>query len=140
MKNLANCTTVEFLRQVNKIRHAAEGFIKDTGILEIRRQKAVITDSMTDEEKNAVYKKQARVNLSDMLDACLDTNAEKTVEIIGLCCFKDTDESKDMEVSELLDVAFDLLGSQRVLDFFTRLMKSGLTDTADTSSEPTSKN
>lgn len=38
MKTLANCTPVEFLRQTNKIRHAVEGLLLDSGVQEIRKR------------------------------------------------------------------------------------------------------
>ena len=74
MKNLANCTPVEFLRQTNKIRHSVEGWLKETGILEVRKNKPIlieITDTMSDEEKQKAetenkkrYEAQAKKNIT----------------------------------------------------------------------------
>ena len=89
MKNLANCTPVEFLRQTNKIRHSVEGWLKETGIMEVRKNKPTlieITDNMSETEKadaETENKKrleaQAKKNISDMLDKALDKNAEKSI-------------------------------------------------------------
>lgn len=133
MKTLANCTTAEFLRQSNKIRNAVSDFLKETNILEIRKNMPEITESMTAEEKNAAYKEQARKNISDMLDCALDENAEKAVEVLGLMCFKEGKEAQELDVVDILDVALELFTSERVLNFFTRLMKSGLISTGSTS-------
>ena len=129
-KTMANCTTAEFLRQSNKIRHAIAEYLDYTKILDIRKNKPVFKDGMTDDEKKAAIKAQARKNISDMLDCALEDNAEATVRILALLCFiEDADEAAQLEPFEVLDVIM----SERVLNFFTRLMQSGLIDMADTS-------
>lgn len=127
---MANCTTAEFLRQSNKIRHAVAEYLDFTKILDIRKNKPVFTDGMTDDEKKAAIKEQARKNISKMLDNALEENAEATTRILALLCFvDDAEEAEQLDPFELLDVIL----SERVLNFFTRLMQSGLIDTADTS-------
>ena len=127
---MANCTTAEFLRQSNKIRHAVAEYLDFTKILDIRKNKPVFNDSMTDEEKKAAIKEQARKNISAMLDNALEENAEATTRILALLCFvDDTEEAERLDPFELLDVVL----SERVLNFFTRLMQSGLIDMASTS-------
>ena len=129
-KTLANCTTAEFLRQSNKIRHAVAEYLDFTKILDIRKNKPVFTDSMTDDEKKAAIKVQAKKNISAMLDNALEENAEATTRILALLCFvDDAEEAEQLDPFELLDVVL----SERVLNFFTRLMQSGLIDMADTS-------
>lgn len=130
MKTLANCTTVEFLKQSNKIRHAVSEYLAETKIMDIRKNKPVIKDGMSEEEKKAALKDQARKNISDMLDAALEENAEATTRILALLCFvEDAKEAENLDPAEVLDV----LMSERVLNFFTRLMQSGLIDTGSTS-------
>ena len=129
-KTLANCTTAEFLRQSNKIRHAVAEYLDCTNILAFRKNKPVFTEGMTDKEKKAATKLQARKNISAMLDSALEENAEATVRILALLCFiDDAEEAEQLDPFELLDVIL----SERVLNFFTRLMQSGLIDMADTS-------
>ena len=127
---MANCTTAEFLRQSNKIRHAVAEYLDFTKILDIRKNKPVFTDGMTDDEKKAAIKAQAKKNISAMLDNALEENAEATTRILALLCFiDDAEEAERLDPFELLDVIL----SERVLNFFTRLMQSGLIDMADTS-------
>lgn len=129
-KTMANCTTAEFLRQSNKIRHAVSEYLDFTKILDIRKNKPVFTEGMTDDEKKAAIKVQAKKNISAMLDNALEENAEATTRILALLCFiDDAEEAEKLDPFELLDVVL----SERVLNFFTRLMQSGLIDMADTS-------
>lgn len=135
-KTMANCTTAEFLRQSNKIRHAVAEYLDFTKILDIRKNKPVFTDGMTDDEKKAAINAQAKKNISKMLDNALEENAEATTRILALLCFvDDAEEAEKLDPFELLDVVL----SERVLNFFTRLMRSGLIDMADTSQKSAQK-
>lgn len=129
MKTLANCTVKEFLRQANKIRHEAEDLFVAADIAEIRKRTVKFTGEETPEEKEKLITQQAKKNISDIIDNCLDRNVDLTVKVIGLMCFKNEKEAAEMEVTEFYDVAFELLASQRVIDFFTKLVNSGLIDT-----------
>lgn len=123
MKNIANCTTIEFLKQANKIRHEVEKFFDVTGIMEIRKTAPTYESDDTPEIKEEKLKKQAKENLSKILDECLENHTEETVKIIGLACFKTQEEAEQMSVNELFDVVFELIGNERVIDFFTKFMK-----------------
>lgn len=129
MKTLANCTLKEFLKQANKIRHEAEDLFVAADIAEIRKRTVKFTGEETPEEKEKLITQQAKKNISDIIDNCLDRNVDLTVKVIGLMCFKSEKEAAEMEVTEFYDVAFELLTSQRVMDFFTKLVNSGLIDT-----------
>lgn len=129
-KTLANCSLREFLQQINKIRHVAADFYKDCKIGEIRKHVPVFTGNETQEEKRQMLKEQGRKNLSDILDFCLEKNVDKTIEIFGLMCFKTPDESAEMDSGEFFDIAFDLISSDRVVNFFMKLANSGLINTA----------
>ncbi len=129
IKTLANCKVKEFLKQANKIRHEVEDLFKAANIKEIRKNIPTFTGEETEEEKAEIIRQQGRKNISDILDNCLEKNVDKTVKVIGLMCFKTEKEAENMEVSEFYDVVFELLGSKRVMDFFTKLVNSGLIDT-----------
>lgn len=129
IKTLANCTLKEFLKQANKIRHEVEDLFTVANIKEIRKNIPTFTGKETEEEKAEIIRQQGRKNISDILDNCLEKNVDKTVKVIGLMCFKTEKEAENMEVSEFYDVVFELLGSKRVMDFFTKLVNSGLIDT-----------
>lgn len=129
-KTLANCSLKDFLRQTNKIRHAAADFYKIIGIADIRKILPTYKGDETPEEKEKLRTEQGKKNISLVLDKCLDENIDKTIEIIGLMCFKSAEEAAEMDAGEFLDVCFDVLGSERVITFFTKLVSSGLIDTA----------
>lgn len=141
MKNLANCTPVEFLKQTNKIRHSVETWLKDTKILEIRNNKAnliEITDNMTDTERTEAeqentkrMREQVKKNLSDMLDNALETNADKTVELLALMCFIEPKDANSVKPTEYLKNASEILSDQDVIDFFTSLMRWDQTNILD---------
>lgn len=133
-KNLANCTGVEFLVQSNKIRHAVEGWLKETGIMELRKRKAEgkrsITSDMTAEERKAVNEENARLdreqakkNVSDMLDVCLEKNPQKTLELLALMCFVEPRDAGKLNTADLLLNFGEMLGDEGVVRFFTSLLK-----------------
>ena len=128
-KTLANCTLKEFLKQANRIRHEVEDLFTVANIKEIRKNIPTFTGEETEEEKAEIIRRQGRKNISDILDNCLEKNVDKTVKVIGLMCFKNEKEAENMEVSEFYDVVFELLGSKRVIDFFTKLVNSELINT-----------
>ena len=139
-KNLANCTNVEFLVQTNKIRKQVASWIKLTDILNIRKKRpeglTKITESMTDEEKKAAEAKNAplieaqwKQNISDMLDAALEKNAEKTVELLGLMCFLTPEETKEASPFFLIRNFWEMFSDKDVMAFFTSLMRSELIPT-----------
>lgn len=123
MKTLANCSPVEFLRQTNKIRHAAAGFMKETGVLELRKRRPELTGKETDTEKKAALDKQARKNLSDMADLLMDTNAEKTAELLGMLCFMEPEDVVKAKGIDFLTPAIELLNSRPVIDFLLSLAR-----------------
>ena len=129
MKNLSNCTLAEFLKQINHIRHKAADLYRAIGISEIRKIMPELKGDETPEEKERLRQKQGIQNLSVILDRCLEDNAELTIEVIGLMCFKTKEEAEQMEVSELFSAVFDMLGSKRCIDFFTKTVKPVLIDT-----------
>lgn len=129
MKNLSNCTTIEFLRQINLIRHKVSEFYKAIDVAGIRKLMPEYKGDETPEEKEKMRQRKGMENFSLILDKCLDENLELTVEVIGLMCFKTKEEAARMEISELLDTVYDILGSKRCTDFFTKWVKPVLTDT-----------
>lgn len=132
-KNLANCTGVEFLRQTNRIRHQIEGWLKNTKVLEIRKRKATITEitaDMAPEEKlkaeaqnDIARRAQARRNIDEMLDACLEKHPEETLKVLALMCFVEPAEAEQVPPTVLLANFAEMLSDEGVMRFFTSLMK-----------------
>ena len=133
MKTLANCSLAEFLRQTNKIRKEVAVFLEQTKILDIRKVLPDLKECKTEEEKREKIQKQSKENISNMLDAMLEENADATVRLLGLLCFKEGEELEELNPVDVIGVVLEILSSKRVLDFFTSLMKSGLIDMGDTS-------
>lgn len=130
MKTLANCTLKEFLQQTNKIRHKAADFYNIIGIADIRKTMPTLTGKETPEEAEKKRIEQGKKNISAIIDKCIDANIDATIEIIGLMCFKTPEEAENMNATEFIDVVFEIIGSERVMNFFTKMVKSGLIDTA----------
>lgn len=130
MKTLANCSDMEFLRQTNRIRKYAESWLKNTGVLEIRRRELPKPDeSLTDEEKQEAYRRSAKSRLDDMLDAALEEHTEETVKLLRMMCFIDPEDDTQLTGTQILKAASDMIDNQDILDFFTSLGRLGLMNT-----------
>lgn len=128
MKTMANCTPVEFLRQANKIRHSAAKLLGAAGIAEIRKRMPNFTGDETPEERKTALNKQGVKNLSDILDALLDVNAEGTAALLGMMCFQEPEDMANATGMEYLGAALELIESKPVLDFLLMLVGSAPKD------------
>ena len=141
MKNLVNCSPVEFLRQTNKIRHEAESWVKGIDLKSLQRlpdDLVVVTDSMTTEEKEKTEREnreKIRANtyrkISNLLDRALDEHAEETVNMMALMCFIEPDKVNDVGMITLLNEITTMLCDKTVLDFLSSLIRLGQTDFGD---------
>ena len=125
MKTIANLNGVEFLRAINRTRHAVEKLLSVTGVLNIRKNVPTFTGNETPEEKAEMERAQVKKNLNDMLDSLLETHPEETYECIMALCVREEGEPEPDGI-ELIMAAFSLIGDKRVLDFLVQLGKSGL--------------
>lgn len=123
MKTLANCTPVEFLKQTNQIRHFAADLFTKAGIKEIRARQPELTGEESAEEKSQKIKDQGAKNLSDMLDALLEIDAEGTVKLLGMMCFMSPEDALASNGVDLLGNAMELLNSKPVMGFLMTLSK-----------------
>lgn len=123
MKNLANCTLREFLRQTNKIRKAVKKWMDDTKIIEIRTRLPEMKDIADAGARAAAMRRQGVKNVDDILDAALEKYPDETAEIIGLCCFKESEELDDLKVSDILGAAREMIDDPEVVGFFTSLAR-----------------
>lgn len=127
MKTIANLNGVEFLRAINRARHAVEKLLTVTDVLKIRKNVPKLTGKETPEEKEKLHRAQVKKNLNDMLDTLLETHPEETYEcIMALCVLEEGEEPDGLE---LVSAAFSLISDKRVLDFFMQLVKLGRLDT-----------
>lgn len=133
MKNLANCTPSEFLKQTNRIKKSVEKWLKATDIMEIRKRMPKgmpeVTADMSTSEKQKVLEKrqkmlreQSNKNLSAILDAMLEEHPEETLEVLALCCFVEPEKVDDNPMSYYLRSVYEMIEDDAVKDFFTLLM------------------
>jgi hypothetical protein len=119
MKNLANCSPTEFLRQTNRIRKSVQKWLTDTDIINIRKRLPDIETDATDDDKKKALEEQARENVNAILDAVMDEHPEETVELLALLCFVEPDDADNHTMDEYFSALDDMLNSQSVVSFFT---------------------
>ena len=125
MRTIANLNGVEFLRAINRTRHAAEKLLKVTDVLNIWKKRPTFKGDETEEEKLEMSRNQIKKNLNDILDTLLEKHPEETYECIMALCVRDEGEPEPDGI-ELIMAAFNLISDKRVLDFLLQLGKSGL--------------
>lgn len=140
MKTLANCTPREFLKQTNRIRIAADEWLTATKILEIRQRMPELPEARKPDSKEELkediearrkaFADQMRNNTFAMLEAMLDTNADKTEELLALVCFVEPKDADKYTMSEYLACIGELLTDAGVLSFFDSLVKLGVSNMA----------
>lgn len=136
MKNLANCKPSEFLRQTNRIKKSVERWLTDTDILNIRKKLpdyGLIENGMDKDDAKQILReniekrnKQARENLSRILDAILDEHPDETLEVLALLCFVEPEHVDDYTMDEYLKSISEMLGSEAVIGFFSSLARWGV--------------
>ena len=130
MRTIATLKGTEFLRAVNNARHAVEKLLKTTNAAGIWKAMPAFEGNETEDEKHEKTKAQVKRNLSNLLDALLETHADATCECIMALCVVE-DGAPEPDGIDLMMAALDIISDDRVLDFFGKLMKSGLLSTGN---------
>lgn len=125
MRTIANLNGVEFLRAINRTRHAVEKLMNVTDVLNIWKKNPTFNGDETTEQRHEMAREQIKKNLNDVLDSLLEKHPEETYECIIALCVRDEGEPEPDGI-ELLMAAFNLIADKRVLDFLLQLGKSGL--------------
>lgn len=138
MKNLANCTPREFFAQSVKIKKSVEEWLDVTKIMDLRKIKPanlIKVDGLSGEakvkaieENKRLWKEQSKKSLSILFDRMLDENAEKTIEVMALCCFVDPADIDNHTMSEYFKAIGELISDEGVLSFFISLVQLGQTN------------
>lgn len=138
MKNLANCKPSEFLAQTFRIKKSVQEWLDVTEIMEIRKNmptNLIKLDNLSGDaretaiaENKKLMEKQVKKNLGDMLDKMLEENAEKTLEVLALCCFIEPDDVDNHPMSEYLESIGELISDKGVLSFFISLVQLAQTN------------
>ena len=126
MKTIASMQGAEFLRQCNKIRHAAADLMQDTQVLEIWKRTPSFTGKENPELRKVMIEKQSKENISDMLDALLDTHAEETYNVLKLMCV--TEEGEEPTGLDMAIAGLEIVTSPKVMDFLSSLARLAQTD------------
>lgn len=122
MKNLANCNVREFLTQTNKIRKSVANWLSLTQVLEIRKNRPVFTEDVSEEERKKAMTEQAKKNVSDMLDSILDKYPDETAEMLGLMCFIEPKDLNKHKMTELFSSFNEMINCEEVISFFISLV------------------
>ena len=125
MRTIANLNGIEFLRAINRTRHAVEKLMNVTDVLNIWRKNPTFKGDETPEQRHEMAREQIKKNLNDVLDSLLEKHPEETYECIMALCVRDEGEPEPDGI-EMLMAAFNLIADKRVLDFLLQLGKSGL--------------
>ena len=125
MRTIANLNGVEFLRAINRTRHAVEKLMKVTDVLNIWKKNPSFKGDETQEQRHEMQRNQIKKNLNDILDTLLEKHPEETFECIMALCVRDEGEPEPDGI-ELVMAAFNLISDKRVVDFLLQLGKSGL--------------
>ena len=125
MKTIANLNGVEFLRAINRTRHAVEKLMKVTDVLNIWKKNPTFNGDETEEVKLEMSRNQIKKNLNDILDNLLEKHPEETFECIMALCVREEGEPEPDGI-DLVMAAFNLISDKRVVDFLLQLGKSGL--------------
>ncbi len=138
MKNLANCKPSEFLAQTFRIKKSLQDWLDVTQLMKIRKtkpEKLIKLEGLDeDERKKAIEvnkkltREQMNKNLNEILNKMLNENAEKTLEIMALCCFIEPEDVDNYPMSDYLEALGELMSDKGVLSFFSSLIQLGQTD------------
>lgn len=128
LKTLANCSAVEGLKQINKIRERVADYYESIGVEHIKNKYHELASKAEKAEQKAITKKF----MDDVFNAALSANAEKTIEIVGLLAFMDAPACYSLTLDEAYEIITESMKSRAVLDFFSSAVKSVQINTADT--------
>lgn len=127
MKNLANCTPREFVKQTGLMADALENWIKVTDIVNIRREVPdlpAIPDNGSEgrekaiKERSVIIRKAAMENAFKIVRKAFKEHPDETLEVVAYACFIPLDEIDNYKMSDILRSVTELINDKDVLDFF----------------------
>lgn len=127
MRTIANLKGADFFRATYNVVEEVEKFNNATQLMAIWKKRPDYPDGATEEEKLEIMREQVKKNWREMLKSALHTNADATYSFV-MCLFVLEDGESEPDGMEMLMGALDLIADERVIAFFTKLLKSGLLD------------
>ena len=138
MKNLANCTPTEFMKQTYIIKKDLEKWIEHTGIKDIRARKpellSVPIEATAEEKQKIIEKNKALIreqglkNFSEILDVAMEKYPDETLRILALLCFVDPAEIDSHPMSEYINCVAERIQDEAVINFFISFYRWGQTN------------
>ena len=132
LKTLATCKPSEFLKQTYRIKKAAEIWLTDTDIMNIRKnvpevppidRKAPVEEQEAQRKANEKTLSDAALkNVSAMFDAIAGEHPDETLTLLALCCFVEPEHVDDYEIADYLEALSGLMNHRATRDFFTSLL------------------
>lgn len=123
MKTLATCNPIEFITQTNRIRRAAESWLKNTKVVEIIKRKEKMPENATREQLIEIRTEQLKGKAMDLLDACFESYPRETAELLGLICFVEPKDLEKHKMTEFLGCFNEIIESPEVVNFFMSLTR-----------------
>lgn len=130
MKTIATLKGADFLRACNKVRYVAQEMLAETNVLELRKRMPILSEKMTEEERNAALEKQVKKNISDMLDRLLEEKPEETYKLLQALIIPD-EGAGELDGIDLLCAALELVSDPKVISFLSKLTGLVLANMAD---------
>lgn len=127
-KTLANCTAIEGLKQINKIKKHISGYYDEIGVPALKEKYKKLTETEPPEKKDELSKQF----MDDIFEAALEANAEKTIAIVGMLAFLTPEESAKLTLDEAYDIITESMKSRAVMDFFSSAVTSVKKGTGNT--------
>jgi hypothetical protein len=131
MKNLANCTPSEFIKQTVRLKDVVPKWLQATEIMKIRATKpkliAVPENATKDEqeeitkENSDIIRKQAIENLNMMIDKMFAEHPQETLEVLALSCFVEPDDVDNYTMDEYFCCLEEMAQAKSVVNFFSLL-------------------
>jgi hypothetical protein len=131
MKNLANCTPSEFIKQTVKLKDVVPKWLQATEIMKIRATKpkliAVPENATKDEqeeitkENSDIIRKQVIENLNMMIDKMFAEHPQETLEVLALSCFVEPDDVDNYTMDEYFCCLEEMAQAKSVVNFFSLL-------------------
>lgn len=122
MKTIADLKGAEFLRACNRIRHTVADLLTKSDVLKISKEQPVFTGKETAEERQKILTASGKDKLDRIFDLLLDKYADETNAVLVQMCIIEPGE--DPTGFDLAIAGFEIITSPKMIDFFTRLMKS----------------